>query len=61
MNLTILLLAMNKIEGQTGFFNLGIATSLGRGKLNSKPLKSAKNLTLCLTLLAQKGRGKYMN
>ena len=33
MNPIILPLAMSKIVGQTGFFSLGKATSLGEGKL----------------------------
>ena len=33
MNPTILPLTMNRIVEQTGFFNLGIVTSLGEGKL----------------------------
>ncbi len=33
MNLIILPPAMRKIVGETGFFSLGVATSLGEGKL----------------------------
>ena len=33
MNPTILLPAIGKIVGQAGLFNLGMATSLGEGKL----------------------------
>ena len=39
MNPIILPSAMGKIVGQTKFFSLGKATSLGEGKLNSNLLK----------------------
>ena len=38
MNQTILSLAMGKIEGQSGHFNLDVATRVGEGKLNSNLL-----------------------
>ena len=41
MNLTIFLLAMGKIVGQTGLFNLGMATGQGEGKLNLDLLDSS--------------------
>ena len=41
MNPIILPPAMGKIVGQTRFFSLGEATSLGEGKLNSSLLNSA--------------------
>ena len=40
MNPTILPPAIGKIVGQTGFFNLGMATSLGEKKISKfKPVK----------------------
>ena len=41
--------------GQTRFFSLGEATSLGEGKLNSNLLNSALKLTLWYILPEQEG------
>ena len=41
MNPTILLLSKGKIVVQNELFNLGMATSLGEGKLNLNLLNSA--------------------
>ena len=48
------------IVGQTRFFSLGEATSLGEGKtLNSNLLNSAKKLTLCHILPERRGWEKW--
>ena len=49
INSTFLPSGMGKIVGQTRPFSLGMATSLGKGKLDSK-------LTLCRFLLVQRFR-----
>ena len=60
MNPIILPPAMGKIVGQTGFFSLGEATSLGEGKLWIQTCETPlKKLTLCHILPERRGLGKY--
>ena len=59
MNPIILPPAMGKIVGQTGFFSLGEATSLGEGKLGIKPVKHRLKIDLVSYPVRAEGLGKY--
>ena len=55
MNPIILPPAMRKIVGETRFFSLGVATSLGEEKSEFKPVKLRLKLTLCHILPELRG------
>ena len=59
MNPIILPPAMGKIVGQTGFFSLGEATSLGEGKLWIQPVKLCLKNWPCVISCPSGGVGKY--
>ena len=54
MNPIILSPTMGKLLSRLDFFNFGIVTSQGEGKLKSDLLNSTEKLTLCHILLVQK-------